>query len=56
MQKVHATGPRSIMTRQQRIYLAQSARSQAYDALWEAMLTKAEFCMYNARTRKRKFY
>lgn len=37
------------MTRQQRIHLAQRARSMAYDAWWQAVCEQVEFSLYDAR-------
>ena len=37
------------MTRQQRIHLAQRARSMAYDAWWQALCEQLEFSLYDAR-------
>ena len=37
------------MTRQQRIHLAQQARSMAYDAWWQAVCEQVEFSLYDAR-------
>ena len=46
------------MTRQQRIHLAQRARSMAYDAWWQAVCEQVEFSLYDARkapsTKKRE--
>ena len=39
----------NLMTRQQRIHLAQRARSMAYDAWWQAVCEQVEFSLYDAR-------
>ena len=48
-----STGVRH-MTRQQRIHLAQRARSMAYDAWWQAVCEQLEFSLYDARKAPRK--
>ena len=37
------------MTRQQRIHLAQRARSMAYDAWWQAVCEQVESSLYDER-------
>ena len=37
------------MTRQQRIHLAQRARSMAYGAWWQAVCEQVDFSLYDAR-------
>ena len=44
----------NLMTRQQRIHLAQRARSMAYNAWWQAVCEQVEFSLYDARKAPRK--